>query len=108
MTKEEALLLWLDEIGDNLYAYDFSGKKIKKTDYLMNNEVGWVISYIKPPKLGGAKTKGNIIIMHHRTEEEKGNNYPEFMIGHKKYTAFYEAKDDFYYIEENLLEEDED
>ena len=38
MTKEEALLLWLDEIGDNLYAYDFSGKKIKKTDYLMNNK----------------------------------------------------------------------
>lgn len=107
MTKEQALSLWLDEIGDLVYAYDFSGKKIKRDDYNIKNEVGWVVSYIKPISLVGPKNKGNVIIMHHRTEEEKGNNYPAFLIGHKKYLAHYESKDDFYYIEEDLVEEDD-
>lgn len=107
MNKKEALELWLDEIGDITYSYDFSGKKIKKDDYLENNEVGWVVTYIKPLALGGKKDKGNVIIMHHRTEEEKGLHYPEFTIGHKKYAIQHEKKDDFYYIEEVLDDEDD-
>lgn len=107
MDKEKALALWLDEIGDQLYAYDFSGKKIKQSDYLEKNEVGWVIAYIKPVQLGGKPCKNNSIIMHHRTEEEKGTHYPEFIIGHKRYIAQYDHKGDFYYIEEFLEEEDD-
>ena len=107
MEKKNALELWLDEIGDVAYAYDFSGKKIKRDDYLENNEVGWVVTYIKPLALGGRIDKGNIIIMHHRSEEEKGLNYPEFTIGHKKYQVQHELKGDFYYIEEVLDDEDD-
>jgi hypothetical protein len=108
MKKEEALALWLDEIGDTAYAHDFSGKKIKRDDYLEKNEVGWVVSYIKPLSLGGTKDKGNVIIMHHRTQDEKGTLYPEFAIGHKKYIAHHDVKGDFYYIEECLSDEDDD
>lgn len=107
MDKQKALELWLDEIGNQQYAYDFSGKKIKRDDYLQNNQVGWVVSYIKPIALGGPMDKRNSIIMHFRTEEEKGLNYPEFVIGHKKYLAHYDKKDDFYYIEEVLEDEDD-
>lgn len=107
MEKKEALELWLDEIGDRQYSYDFSGKKIKRDDYLEKNEVGWVVTYIKPLSIGGNKDKGNVIIMHHRTMEEKGTNYPEFIIGHKKYICHHDEKGDFYYIEEFLDEEDD-
>lgn len=107
MEKEKAIILWLEEIGDSLYAYDFSGKKIKRDDYLVKNQVGWVISYIKPIDLGGEISKNNSMIMHHRTAEEKGLHYPEFTIDHKRYLAQYDAKGKFYYIEECLDEEDD-
>jgi hypothetical protein len=107
MEKNKALELWLDEIGNQAYSYDFSGKKIKMDDYLEKNEVGWTVTYIKPLELGGEKNKGNVIIMHYRTQEEKGLNYPEFCVGHKKYIAQYDVKGDFYYIEEFLDEEDD-
>lgn len=107
MNKEEALKLWQDEIGDYTYSYDFSGKKIKRDDYLVKNEVGWVIGFIRPLELGGKIDKGNIMIMHHRTHEEKGLNYPEFTIDHKSFRVQYEPKDDFYYIEEILDDEDD-
>ena len=32
--REEALELWKNEMGEKEYAYDFSGKKIKRSDYL--------------------------------------------------------------------------
>ena len=53
MNKEEALKLWEKEIGIKEYCYDFAGRKIKKSDYLEKNQVGWVIGFIKPLELGG-------------------------------------------------------
>ncbi len=107
MDYSKALELWKDEIGDKEYSYDFSGKKIKKEDYLLTNEVGWVISYVRPLELGGTKDKGNIIILHHRTHDEKGLNYPNFKINHTHYTCVYDQKYDYNYIEEVLDDEDE-
>lgn len=107
MDKDKALALWLDEIGDTTYAYDFSGKKIKMADYLEKNEVGWVVAYIKPLELGGKKEKGNSVIMHYRTQDEKALNFPEFYIGHNRYECFYDKKGDFYYIEQLLDDEDD-
>lgn len=107
MNKEEALQQWLDEIGDVEYAYDFSGKKIKRSDFEVQNQVGWIISYIKPLKLGGPQDKSNSIIMHYRTAEEKGLHYPKFTIVDKAYTICHDQTDDFYYIE-RVINEDED
>lgn len=106
MDRSEALQIWLDEIGDHEYSYDFSGRKIKRDEYMVDNQVGWIITFIKPLALGGQNNKGNIIIMNHNTWEQKGNQYPEFTIDHKKYIAQYDVKDDFHYIEEILAEED--
>ena len=65
-SKDEAMKLWLHEMGDKEYSYDFAGKKIKRNDYLVDNQVGWVISYLKPLELGDKDNIGNIVIMHHQ------------------------------------------
>lgn len=100
--KAEALIIWEHEFGDVEYAYDFTGRKVKKDDYLVENQVGWVVSFIKPLALGGPIDDGNIIILNHNTAYEKADNYPDFEIVGVKYRAFYDEKDDFYYIQKNL------
>ena len=60
-------------MGDKEYSYDFTGRKIKRSDYLVKNQVGWVVSTPKPLELG-KDDMGNIIIMHHRTLEEEECN----------------------------------
>ena len=40
MSKDEAIKLWQNEMGDKEYAYDFTGKKIKRSDYLVKNQDG--------------------------------------------------------------------
>mgnify|MGYP000693505616 FL=1 len=92
MDKNKALELWKLEMKDKEYAYDFSGRKIKKDDYNKENQVGWVVGYMKPLELGGKDYDGNTIIMHHTTLEEKGLNYPEFQIMNKTYKIVYDDK----------------
>lgn len=105
--KKDALKLWESEMGNREYAYDFSGKKIKKSDYMIDNQVGWVIGYVKPTEIGGPTHIGNIIIMHYRTNEEKGLDYPKFKIVNTEYMAYYDEKNDSYYIEK-VYEDDDD
>lgn len=107
-SKDEAMKLWLHEMGDKEYSYDFAGKKIKRSDYLVDNQVGWVISYLKPLELGGKENIGNIIIMHHRTFEEKGLQFPKMVIYDQEYIIHYSEKDDYYYIEKVLSDDEDD
>lgn len=99
MTKEQALKIWIDEFGDVDYAHDFTGRKVKRDDYLVENQVGWVVSYIKPLSLGGMKNSENIIILNHITAYEKADNFPDFEVVGIKYTIKYDQNEDFYYIE---------
>ena len=99
MTKEDALKVWEHEFGNVEYAYDFTGRKIKRSDYLVENQVGWVVSYVLPLSHGGKANEGNIIILNHNTEYEKANNYPEFEVVGIRYQICHDEQDDFYYIE---------
>lgn len=99
MKKEEALKVWLHEYGDVDYAHDFSGRKIKRDDYKIENQVGWVVDYICPLSHGGKKNEDNMIILNHSTAFEKADNYPNFEIVGVKYEIKYDEKEDFYYIE---------
>ncbi len=99
MTKNEALNIWLREFGDVVYAHDFTGRKIKRDDYGVCNQVGWVVSYMKPIALGGAQNEDNEMIVHHVTAYEKGDNYPSFEVVGVKYTVGHDDKGDFYFIE---------
>ena len=97
ISKERALKLWKLEMADKEYAYDFSGKKIKKSDYLENNRVGWVVAYVRPLECGGQDNDNNTVIMHHETFEERNNQYPKFRIIKDEYEAKYDEKNDFYF-----------
>lgn len=108
INKQDALNIWQHEMGDKEYSYDFAGKKIKRSDYLEKNQVGWVITYLKPVELGGKNNIGNTIIMHHRTFEEKGLQYPKISIDNQEYMIYYCEKEDYYYIEKVLSDDEED
>lgn len=97
--KKRAMELWKLEKSDKEYAYDFSGKKIKKSEYQQNNRVGWVVAYVRPIEHGGVDDDNNTVIMHHETYEERENKYPKFTIVGKEYEVKYDEKEDFYYIE---------
>ncbi len=99
MNKEQALKIWLHEFGDVDYAHDFSGRKVKRDDYLVENQVGWVVSYVMPLALGGIDNSENAIILNHITAYEKADNYPDFEVIGVKYTIKYDSNEDFYYIE---------
>jgi hypothetical protein len=106
--NKEALMIWEHEYGNKEYAYDFTGKKIKRTDYLVKNQVGWVITYLKPLELGGEPNIGNTIIMHHRSFEERALQYPKIIIDTEVYIVHHCEKDDYYYIERQLNDDDYD
>ena len=46
--------------------------------------------------------------MHQRTLEEKGLNYPNFIIVGQEYTVKYDEKGDFYYVEKVLSDDEDD
>jgi len=99
VTKQEALKIWEREFGSVDYAHDFTGRKIKKEDYGLENQVGWVVSYMKPISLGGLQNEDNEMIVHHITNYEKGENYPDFEVVGIKYHVGHDEKLDFYFIE---------
>jgi hypothetical protein len=108
MDKAKALEIWDQELGEKEYVYDFAGRKIKREDYLETNQVGWVVAYMRPLQLGGTQDSGNIVVVHHRTAEDKGDRYPEFETDGQQYIIQYEENGDYYYIEKCIPEEDED
>lgn len=99
MTKKEALLIWQHEFGDKEYAYDFNGRKIKREDYLVANQVGWVVAYMRPLEKGGNNDEGNIIILHHNTAAEKLDKYPYFTVDEIPYVVRSSDDQTYYYIE---------
>lgn len=105
MKKNDALKLWNLAFGDKEYAYDFAGRKMKKTDFEEKNQVGWVVGFMRPLELGGKDYDGNTIILHHNTLEEKGLDYPEFECLNKRFVVRYDEKEDFYYIEKESNDE---
>lgn len=107
MDKKEALLVWEHEFGSLEYAYDITGRKIKRDDYMVTNQVGWVVAYMRPLSLGGKMDDGNTIILHHHTAYEKGENYPIFTVDCVEYSIQYDETDDFYYIEKTNHRVDE-
>lgn len=108
MDRSEALKIWEHEFGDQEYAYDFAGRKIKRDDYGVKNQVGWVVGYMRPLSKNGTTDLGNIIIMHHHTESEKGDSYPTFTVEEVEYVVHHEAKGDYYFIEKAKDDYDDD
>ena len=90
--KEEALKIWDHEFGNVLYAHDFTGRKVKKDDYLVENQVGWVVAYMKPLSLGGEQNEDNDMIVHHITAYEKADKKQESSKLSKSAVGHYQRK----------------
>ena len=100
MDKKEALQVWAHEYGmETEYARDVTGRKIKRDDYQVENQVGWVVTYMRPLDQGGTADDGNTIILHHHTASEKGDDYPIFSVDSMQFEVIHEVDGDFYYIE---------
>lgn len=72
--------LWEKQFGPKLAARDVAGRRIVKSDF--NNrdtEFGWSIDHIKPISLGGTDRQENLLIVHWKTNNEKGSSFPEFV-----------------------------
>jgi len=106
MDKIEALKIWEHEYGNSEYAYDVTRRKIKRDDYNVDNQVGWVVTYLRPLSKGGTTDIGNTIILHFQTAEEKKDFYPEFSVNSVKYRVCHDEDGDFYYVE--LLDDRDD
>ena len=78
-------------MGEKNTLMTFRKEKIKRSDYLEKNQVGWVVTYIRPLE-EGKNNIGNVIIMHHRTFEEWNFQYPEFSINGVNYRIHYEER----------------
>jgi hypothetical protein len=78
--------LWENEFGDNTnVANDFTGRKIKKSDYRkIGSQFAWDKDHILPLDLNGPDDIKNIQIAHLETNTIKGNNNP-FVINHIRY-----------------------
>jgi hypothetical protein len=57
---------------------DYAGAWIKYSEYQQKTDYGWCIGYIVPPSKSGDKRIENLIPLHWKNKEQKGENYPEW------------------------------
>lgn len=68
--------VWDLKHGCKESAFDYSGRKIIKSEYKSQGENGWDIDYILPVRHGGTSHLANLLIVHRVTKEERNEGYP--------------------------------
>jgi len=87
INRKNAMKIWEDQFGKIVQAVDFAGRKIQKGAYdQKTSDFGWALAYIVPKTEGGAANPENMICVHVKTAEEKGDDYPVFSANDKKYS----------------------
>ena len=87
INRKQALKMW-DEIHGKTTqkAVDFAGRIIYKDSYGNGDNInGQNIDHIKPKSKGGKDDISNLQIVHLLTNQEKGDNYPNFKANDKEY-----------------------
>ena len=86
LNRKNAMKAWEDQFGKIVQTADFAGRKIQKGAYEQKtSDYGWTLTYVVPKTEGGKFTPENIICVHVKTAEEKGDSYPMFTANEKKY-----------------------
>lgn len=86
LNRKNAMKAWEDQFGKTVQAIDFAGRKIQKGAYEQKtSDYGWTLTYVVPKAEGGKFIPENIICVHVKTAEEKGDAYPMFTANEKKY-----------------------
>lgn len=88
LNRKNAMKAWEDQFGKLVQAVDFAGRKIQKGAYEQKtSDFGWMLTYLVPKNAGGSAKPENIICVHVKTAEEKGDSYPAFFANDKKYNV---------------------
>ena len=99
INRKNAMKIWEDQFGKTVQTVDFAGRKIQKGAYdQKTSDFGWTLAYIIPKTAGGNANPENMICVHVKTAEEKGDDYPVFSANDKKYTVKEEGGE--YFVEE--------
>jgi hypothetical protein len=87
LNRKNAMKAWEDQFGKLVQAVDFAGRKIQKGAYEQKtSDFGWMLTYLVPKNAGGSAKPENIICVHVKTAEEKGDSYPAFFANDKNIT----------------------
>lgn len=65
-------------IDGKTWRKDFAGAWIRKDQFGLHTEYGWVIDHIRPRSLGGGDDLRNLQPIHWRNNISKGTDYPKF------------------------------
>ena len=58
-----------------VWRQDFAGAWIRKDQYGLKSNFGWVIDHIKPKSMGGDDSIDNLQALHWKNNIAKGDNY---------------------------------
>ena len=88
LNRKNAMKAWEDQFGKIVQAVDFAGRKIQKGAYEQKtSDFGWMLTYLVPKNAGGSAKPENLLCVHVKTAEEKGDSYPAFFANEKKYNV---------------------
>ena len=82
-----------DNNNPEMYRKDYAGAWIKRDQYGMKTDFGWVKEYIVPIKNGGDSESFNVMPVNWRNHKDRNDAYPTW-------TTYWSAKD-------NINEKDE-
>ncbi len=89
INRKSAMKIWEAQFGSNVSVVDFSGRKIQKGAYAQKtSSFGWDLIHIVPKLNGGKTEENNLLCVHVRTAEEKGDDFPSFKANEMNYVVF--------------------
>lgn len=69
----------VDGNNPNIWRKDIAGAWIRRDQYGMRNTYGWEIDHKRPRSLGGSDNVDNLLPLHWRNNNAKGDRYPTFV-----------------------------
>ena len=88
MSKYTVKDLWNEIYGKKEEVVDYAGRLMKKSACgNPNSQYEPTVDHIRPLSSGGKNIKGNLVICHWETNEEKGNQFPHWKGNDRRFKA---------------------
>lgn len=85
MNKDQ---VWNKTFGNRTEAYDYAGRKVKKSAYnSRDSQYGWNVDHIRPLSDGGKDVLCNAVACNIETNEEKSDTYPIWNANNQSWRA---------------------
>ena len=88
MSKYSIKELWNEIYGSREEVYDYAGRlMLKSACGNPNSAYQPTIDHVRPIAHGGKDIKGNIVLCHYLTNEEKADRFPHWEVNEMRYYA---------------------